>query len=144
MSGASISATLENYVYTKCMKHCVDQETLITATRMAADNFDLDYRVILAIIAIESGFILAAKNHSSVGLMQVHLRYHKEKFKHKNPLGAYDNIFVGSSILKDCMTRSKNNLDKAFRCYNGNGSKGYSAKAMKTLAEIKKLELSDS
>jgi soluble lytic murein transglycosylase-like protein len=73
--------------------------------------------------------------------MQVHLRYHRDKFAKGDPFNPYSNIFTGASILKDCMVRVKNNSIKSFRCYNGGGDSKYSSKVLKVYSEIKQLEI---
>lgn len=141
ISQMSYGKTMEEYIGQKCHANCVDQSTLIDAARIAADTFGFDYLLILAIIRIESNFNKRAKNGSSVGLMQVHLRYHRTKFKTKDPFNAYDNIFVGASILSDCYRKFKGHRVFTLRCYNGGGNLNYSSKVIKVLSEIQQLKL---
>lgn len=137
----SYGKTLDDYIQKHCSKDCVDTQTVINASRMIADSLSLDYLILLSIIRVESNFSKKARNGSSVGLMQVHLRYHRDKFAKGDPFNPYSNIFIGASILKDCMVRVKNNSIKSFRCYNGNGSHNYAEKVLKAYNEIKQLEI---
>jgi soluble lytic murein transglycosylase-like protein len=136
------SKTLEGYIQERCSKDCVDAQSLLNASRMVADSLQLNYLIILSIIRVESNFSKKARNGSSVGLMQVHLRYHKNKFAKGDPFNPYSNIFVGGSILKDCMNKVKNNSIKAYRCYNGGGNSKYSSEVLKAYNEIKQLQIS--
>lgn len=140
ISSLTYSKTLNEYINQHCKANCVDTDTVLSASRMVADSLNLDYLILLSIIRVESGFNRKARNGSSVGLMQVHLRYHRNKFGNSDALNPYSNIFVGASILKDCMDRWRN-TNKAFRCYNGGGDPSYTVKVNKALVEVKQLEI---
>jgi soluble lytic murein transglycosylase-like protein len=139
LSTVSNSKTIEQYVDQRCKVNCVDVDTLLNATRLVADSLGIDYLILISLIRVESGFNKKAKNGSSVGLMQVHLRYHKKKFDTSDVFSPYANIFVGASILKDCMVRYKNNVNNSLRCYNGGGDKNYVYKVNKVLSEVRQL-----
>ena len=135
------SKTLEEYVDQRCKVNCVDTDTLVSATKLVAETLSIDYLILISIIRVESSFNKKARNGSSVGLMQVHLKYHKKKFGNADVYSPYANIFTGASILRDCMDRHRNNLNNSFRCYNGNGNKQYAEKVNKIINEIRKLEI---
>ena len=105
---------------------------------MAAAAHKLDNKLLLSVAYVESKFDVKARNGSSVGLMQVHLRYHRDKFKGASVFNPYANMFVGAQILKECMNKTNNNVKKALRCYNGGGDKNYSTKVLKQLQTFKK------
>jgi ribosomal protein S30 len=74
-------------------------------------ELDVDPLLILSVIAIESSF--NPKAQSSVGaqgLMQVHTRVHKEKFSEQGSrqeqFSIYENLRVGTRILKGYISRS--------------------------------------
>lgn len=142
ISSVSYGKTLDSYIDEHCSRDCADSQIVVNASKMVADSLSLNYLILLAIIKVESNFTKKARNGSSVGLMQVHLRYHRNKFAKGDPFNPYANIFVGGSILKDCMVRVKNNTAKSFRCYNGNGDPNYAQKVIKAYNEIKQLEIS--
>ena len=116
----------------------VNSSSLIAAVDMAASVHKLDNKLLLSVAYIESKFDVKARNGSSVGLMQVHLRYHRDKFKGASVFNPYANMFVGAQILKECMNKMDNNVKKALRCYNGGGDKNYPAKVLKQLQVFKK------
>ena len=116
----------------------VNSSSLIAAVDMAASAHKLDNKLLLSVAYIESKFDVKARNGSSVGLMQVHLRYHRDKFKGASVFNPYANMFVGAQILKECMNKMDNNVKKALRCYNGGGDKNYPAKVLKQLQVFKK------
>lgn len=140
ISSLTYSKTLNEYINQHCKINCVDEDTLLSASKMVADSLNLDYLILLSIIRVESGYNRKARNGSSVGLMQVHLKYHRNKFGNGDPFNPYSNIFTGAAILKDCMDRWRSN-NKAFRCYNGGGDKSYINKVNKALVEVKQLEI---
>lgn len=139
----STNNTLDQYVNQVCKKNCTDSVSLLKAVRDTAKRLDLDYKLLLAIIRVESSFQPKARNGSSVGLTQVHLRFHRSKFMTKNYFQTSDNISVGGTIFKDCLTRQKGVTTKALRCYNGGGDKLYAKKVNKAYGEVKSLFIAD-
>lgn len=129
--------TLEEYIKTNCKTQCVSSDDLLSVVKITSENHYVDYKVILAIIKTESSFKPKALNGKSVGLMQVNLIYHKDKFGFNNPYNIFGNVFAGTTVLRNCMDKHKNNLDKSFRCYNGNGDPMYVSKVRKALTDIK-------
>jgi soluble lytic murein transglycosylase-like protein len=91
---------------------------------------------VLAIAVSESSLNPNAigKGKYSQGLMQVNLKFHREKFK-GNPLNISENIKVGVEILKKCQDKAKGNLRKTMFCYRGLPSEEY----YNTIAKRKKL-----
>lgn len=133
------ATTLENHIESKCKRGCIDEHTLLNASTQAADAYGLDFKLILAIITVESGFIVLAKNRGNVGLTQVLLRYHRDKFSSsKKYFDPYENIKVGSSILKDCASKHRS-LSKQLRCYNSVPNDKYANKVLKEYSKINQL-----
>ena len=135
------SKTLAEYINEHCIVKCVDELTLLRSTVRAADEHDLDFRVLIAIVKVESGFRLNARSPSSVGLAQINLRWHRDKFN-RHPLNPMENVRVGAVVLNECLIRNQGRLSKAFRCYNGLGAgqdKDYVTKVQKALSEIRRL-----
>ena len=118
--------TFDEFVHTVCKVRCADRHKVLNAAVVQADKLDVDFRLIIAIIAIESGFTMLAKNKGNVGLMQVLLKTHRKKFK-KNPLDLRENIRVGSLILSDCV-KPRVDIKQIGRCYNGGGDRKYPSK----------------
>ena len=137
-SSMGFSATLDEHIAKHCKRGCVESYAVLNAAVTQADELKIDFKLIIAIIAVESGFILMAKNKGNVGLMQILLSAHKNKFMN-NPFNVNENVKVGSSILKDCLIRQKSSLIPSLRCYNGGGDRKYPAKVLKTYAEIKSI-----
>ncbi len=93
--------------------------------------------IVLALIQNESEFKKTAKSFAgAVGMMQVMPRWHKDKLKGRDPFNISTNIEVGVTIFRDCLISSKNNTNKALKCYSG-GAK-YNERIKTTHNEIKK------
>lgn len=83
----------------------------VSAAYLTAKDLQLDPLLILAVMAIESGFNPYAESAMGAqGLMQVMSKVHHEKFEDlggvKAALNPVANIKVGSLILKDYVTRN--------------------------------------
>lgn len=126
---AQANNDLQSVIDKYCRVDCVSSTKLVDVATRAATAYRFDINALLAIIHIESKYHVKAKNGSSVGLNQVHLRYHKPKFRTKNFFDVEDNTFVGAKIFRECLDRMKGNYPKAFGCYNGGGDKKYVVKA---------------
>lgn len=105
--------------------------------RIAA-QLKLDPMLILAVISVESRFNpIAESSMGAKGLMQIIPRFHSDKFKRlggeKVAFEPGANIWVGASILKDYIRRTRDVVD-ALQLYVGASSveneNGYSAKVM--------------
>ena len=116
-----------------------EMTTQVVANAFAIGHeLKLDPLLILAVIAVESGFNPVAESvMGAKGLMQVIPRFHPEKFE---PLGgervAFDpaaNITVGAKILKEYLRRT-GDLADALQMYVGASTEesenGYSGKVM--------------
>ncbi|MBQ9240638.1 MAG: lytic transglycosylase domain-containing protein [Duodenibacillus sp.] len=86
------------------------RKVVANAVRVGRE-LDVDPLLILSVIAVESSF--NPKAQSSVGaqgLMQVHTRVHKEKFsekgKRREQFTVYENLRVGTKILKGYISRA--------------------------------------
>lgn len=136
---ASPSVTLEKYISLHCKKNCVDADRLARAVVQNATRIKATPKLLIAMIRKESTFNPRAKNGSSVGLMQVHLRWHKPKFMNTDYEDVEENLRVGSDILAACRAKTKYKLDAALECYNGGGDPNYVSsvrKILKSLAHV--------
>jgi len=107
----------------------------------------LDPTLILAIMAIESGFNPFAQSPvGAQGLMQVMTRVHDDKYSaFGGQHAAFDplaNLRVGVQILKDCITRA-GGLEGGLRLYVGAGNLeddgGYAARVMAEQSQLRKV-----
>lgn len=130
--------TVSDYIRDVCTNNCVEQESLLSAVAEASEHYDVDKTTLIAIVKVESGFNTKARNGNSVGLSQVHLKYHRKKFKNSSFYSVRDNILVGASIFKECLLKH-NGIRKALRCYNGKGDPRYVEKVMVAIKEIRML-----
>jgi Transglycosylase SLT domain len=96
---------------------------LVSTTYLTAKEIKLDPLLILAVMAIESGFNPFAESPvGAQGLMQVMAKMHHEKFQElggvKAALNPLANIKVGSLILKDYVTRG-GSIEAGLKLYVG-------------------------
>lgn len=112
-----------------------------------AGELEVDPFLVLAVMATESSFNHRAQSsRGAQGLMQVHTRVHKEKFKpHGGARQAFDpeaSIKVGSLILKQYLDRYGNPRG-ALKAYVGaanlKSDGGYANKVLKRHAEFKQV-----
>lgn len=106
---------------------------------------DIDEKIVLAIIKVESTFNQnAISSYGAFGLMQVVPKMHIDKLKtilaesgSPNPFDIDTNLILGIRIFKECQTRQKT-LEKSLQCYNGSVGldNGYDRKVMNVYKEI--------
>lgn len=148
LQAGAVPRTLTDYIKTRCTTHCVDPDLLLFSVTEAGRQYDLNPRVLLAIIDTESGFRTNATNSrkgKSVGLMQIQVFWHRDKFHSKNPYDVLANVSVGAQIYRDCVDKWKRSREKALWCYNGhqrNKGKPYNEKINRSYSQIIQLELS--
>ena len=118
---------------------------LVSATYSTAKEVKIDPLLVLAVMAIESGFNPFAESPvGAQGLMQVMSKVHHDKFK---PLGGVNaalnpaaNIRVGATILKEYVSRA-GSVESGLKMYVGaaafENDAGY---GYKVLAEYKRLK----
>lgn len=144
---SSDSAKLGRYIEKVCKKNCVDPDLLLMAVKETADEFNIDPITSLAIIRVESNFKPKAVNRTSgrsVGLSQIQVYWHKEKFRTTNFFDIFENVRVGTIIYRDCVDKWRGSRDKALWCYNGHQKRGmatYVPKVHKARNEIRQLRL---
>ena len=118
---------------------------------LVAEAFELGKRtkleptLILAVVAVESGFNPFAQSHvGAQGLMQVMTRVHSEKYESfGGQLAAFDpvaNLRVGVKVLQECINRA-GSVEAGLRYYVGAANQendgGYSAKVMAEQSRLK-------
>jgi len=105
----------------------------------------LEPTLILAVMAIESGFNPFAQSHvGAQGLMQVMTRVHSDKYENfGGQFAAFDplaNLRVGAKVLQDCI-RTGGSVEAGLKCYVGAANMeddgGY---AVKVLGEYDRLQ----
>ena len=111
---------------------------------LVAEAFELGKRtkleptLILAVVAVESGFNPFAQSHvGAQGLMQVMTRIHSDKYESfGGQLAAFDpvaNLRVGVKVLQECISRA-GSVEAGLRYYVGAANQendgGYAAKVM--------------
>ena len=119
---------------------------LVAEAYDAGSRSQLDPTLILAVMAIESGFNpFAQSTEGAQGLMQVMTQVHRDKYQNfGGKLAAFDplaNLRVGVKVLRDCI-RLAGSVESGLRSYVGASSEeregGYTAKVM---AEHARLQL---
>jgi hypothetical protein len=120
-------------------------DMLVSATYLTAKDLKLDPLLILAVMAIESGFNPFAESAMGAqGLMQVMSKVHHEKFQDlggiKAALNPVANIRVGSLILKDYVTRG-GSVEAGLKQYVGAAAfESDSGYGNRVLAEYRRLK----
>jgi hypothetical protein len=118
---------------------------LVSATYLTANEIKIDPLLVLAVMAVESGFNPFAESPMGAqGLMQVMSKVHHDKFQElggiKAALNPVANIRVGAQILKDYVTRG-GSVEAGLKLYVGaadaESDNGYGARV---LAEYRRLK----
>lgn len=109
----------------------------------------LDPALILAVMAVESGFNPFAQSHvGAQGLMQVMTRVHKDKYQNfGGEFAAFDplaNLQVGVKVLLDCI-RTAGSIEGGLKYYVGAANveddNGYTAKVMAEYTRLQQVAL---
>lgn len=89
----------------------------------------IDPLLLLAMVKKESTFNKNAKNKRSPasGLMQIIPYWHRDKINGRNIFKVSVNIEVGARVLRDCLDRNSQDVNRALRCYSGGGDKKYAS-----------------
>lgn len=112
---------------------------LVKAAFQTGRDVGLDPTLLLAVMAIESGFNpYAESGMGAQGLMQVMSKVHSDKFEYfggtDTALQPLANIQVGALVLKDCIARG-GSLASGLRLYNGSTNPDDAGYSSKVLAE---------
>ncbi|MGQ0711116.1 MAG: transglycosylase SLT domain-containing protein [Rhodoferax sp.] len=111
---------------------------LVSEAYQLAGKSKLDATLILAVMAIESGFNPFAQSPvGAQGLMQVMTKVHSDKYENfGGALAAFDplsNLHVGVKVLQECVARA-GSIEGGLKCYVGatnmETDNGYAAKVM--------------
>lgn len=136
------TTALSQYIAKNCRQGCVDADLLMFGVERVSKEQGVDPLALLAIAKVESGFrpkAVNSKNGRSVGLMQIQVRWHKEKFRTGNHSDIMDNLTAGAMVYRTCLNKHKGSREKALHCYNGyqkDGMRKYVSKVMKVHAEL--------
>lgn len=120
-------------------------EHLVGAAGVAGERVGVDPMLIVAVMAIESGFNpIAESPMGAQGLMQVIPRYHQDKLDEEGAgrhalLDPLVNIQVGARVLKESIRRA-GSLEAGLQQYGGAVSDGEAQYAAKVLAEKQRLD----
>ena len=136
---AAKTKTLKSFIDKKCSKKCVDESKLSNTIAKASTKYQVNRNVILGVITVESAFNSKAVSSCGVGLMQVCPKWHREKLKGSNPYTVSTNVDVGTQILKQCLEKHKQNINRSLACYNGGGDAFYVTKVRAVMKEIEQL-----
>lgn len=139
---AKSTSALSSHIAAKFKVDPEVSEKVVASSLEASKNMRIPASLILAVIAVESGFKAEAKNGNATGLMQIIPYWHKEKV---NEIGGTKelwkiekNIATGAKILREYLDRSKGNLFNAIYRYNASAHANEYAK--KVLKEQDKFE----
>ncbi len=139
-----------NLAYWLSKKYRVAPEPLSALVSEAYDvgpSNQIEPTLILAVMAIESGFNPFAQSHvGAQGLMQVMTKVHEQKYQgFGGALAAFDpvaNVRVGVNVLKECINRA-GSLEGGLKLYVGAGNlkddQGYASKVMAENARLQQV-----
>ncbi|MBT0569289.1 lytic transglycosylase domain-containing protein [Curvibacter sp. CHRR-16] len=117
---------------------------LVSEAYAVGNRQNMNPTLILAVMAIESGFNPFAQSHvGAQGLMQVMTKVHSDKYdQYGGKLAAFDplaNVRVGAQVLNECIRR-EGSIEGGLKCYVGASSMdndgGYSAKVLSMQAKL--------
>lgn len=120
---------------------------LVAEAYQTGSKAKLDPTLILAVMAIESGFNPFAQSAvGAQGLMQVMTKVHREKYQNfGGQLAAFDpvtNLRVGVKVLQECIARA-GSLEGGLKFYvgaaNQEGDGGYAAKVLAEHARLQQV-----
>ncbi len=120
---------------------------LVASSYSTAKEIKIDPLLILAVMAIESGFNPFAESPMGAqGLMQVMSKVHHDKFQSlggiKEALNPHTNIRVGALILKDYVTRG-GSIEAGLKSYVGAAAfdtdAGYGSRVMAEYSRLKEV-----
>ncbi|MBI4988559.1 MAG: transglycosylase SLT domain-containing protein [Rhodocyclales bacterium] len=119
-------------------------EPLVLAAQAAGERAGLDPLLLVAVMAIESGFNpIAESPMGAQGLMQVIPRFHQDKVEavsgNSSLLDPVVNIHVGALVLKESIRRA-GSLEAGLQQYAGAVSDDEGLYAAKVLAEKQRIE----
>ena len=119
-------------------------EPLVLAAQAAGERVGLDPMLIVAVMAVESGFNpIAESPMGAQGLMQVIPRFHQDKLEataaNGSLLDPVVNIHVGAQVLKESIRRA-GSLEAGLQQYAGAVSDDDGLYAAKVLAEKQRIE----
>ncbi len=119
-------------------------EPLVSAAQAAGERLRLDPMLIVAVMAVESGFNPFAESPmGALGLMQVIPRFHQDKLEAlasgSSLLDPLANIQVGAMVLKESIRRA-GSIEAGLQQYAGAVSDEEGLYAAKVLAEKQRLE----
>lgn len=119
-------------------------EPLVLAAHAAGERIGIDPHLIVAVMAVESGFNpIAESPMGAQGLMQVIPRYHQDKLEtfasQGTLLDPVVNIQVGALVLKESIRRA-GSLEAGLQQYAGATSDDDGQYAAKVLAEKQRIE----
>ena len=132
-----------DYLAKKYRVSAVAIEPLLTAATQAGERLKLDPTLIVAVIAVESGFNpIAESPMGAQGLMQVIPRFHQEKLDGLGDAALLDplvNIHVGAQVLRESIGRA-GSLEAGLQQYAGAVSDEEGIYAAKVLAEKQRID----
>lgn len=143
---AHSETTYDDYFSKVCKKNCADPSLLRMAIQASAEENNLDPALLFSIVQVESGFKPNAINRvsgKSIGLMQIQIRWHRNRFTTKNYFDVFANTRAGGQILSECFKKHHGNRARALWCYNGHQKHGinrYALKVEKIYQHIKQKE----
>lgn len=143
LSTSEERATVE-YLSRKYRVAATAIESLVLAAQTAGERTGLDPMLLVAVMAIESGFNpIAESPMGAQGLMQVIPRFHQDKLDavsgNSSLLDPVVNIHVGALVLKEYIRRT-GSLEAGLQQYAGAASDEEGIYAAKVLAEKQRIE----
>lgn len=131
---------LTHYISARYKVELGTADTIVRTSFTESEKHNIDPLTVLSIMGVESSYNRFAKSHmGAIGLTQVMPKYHKAKISalKKQNLDLFSikgNITVGIQIIKEYLSISNGNIQRALQMYNGSTKdkkKTYSTKVLK-------------
>lgn len=138
-AGTHGNQKLQDRIDLKCRKSCISATELLAVAREKGEKWNISHEYIIALVEKESAYNRKAKrteNGVSAGLMQIQVRWHRDKIAKRDIMNADVNVDVGTQVLRACAIKHKHDPKKSLTCYNGYQGPLYAREVISRVNEI--------
>lgn len=138
-ASTSGNQALQAQIDKRCRKACITATELLAIAKENGKHYRINESYIIALVEKESGYRPKAKrteNGLSVGLMQIQVRWHRDKIHGRDVSDPDTNVSIGAQILGTCGAKHAYDPTKTLMCYNGYRSREYARKVIARATEL--------